>query len=119
MLDVEKIQQLYKSLPVEDKKIINEKLFKNSRQSMAYFNRQRNITFAKLEIIADFFGVTLDYLRKRDNIEENTSNSTKGTTNKTESTRLSAPNSAVDRLHLEKEIELLKQRLYLKHILKE
>lgn len=64
MLNLELIDDLYASLPKERQKELITKLFNKSKQSMGYFHRTKDITLAKLEVLADFFGMPLDYFRQ-------------------------------------------------------
>lgn len=38
-------------------------LFKRSKQTLSYFKRTKDITLSKLEVLADFFHMPLDYFR--------------------------------------------------------
>lgn len=62
-LNYEFIEGLYKSLDKSRQKLLVERLFKNSRQSIRYFQRNPNITLTKLEILSDFFGLPWDAFR--------------------------------------------------------
>lgn len=63
MLNTDYINELYAALTKSDKQKLRSKLFGDSKQSMAYFNRTKDITMSKLEVMADFFHVPLDALR--------------------------------------------------------
>lgn len=63
MLNVDLIDHLYSKLPKERQQQLVLQLFKKSRQSMAYFRRTKDISLSKLEILADFFQMPLDYFR--------------------------------------------------------
>lgn len=63
MLNVDLIDKLYSELPKEKQQQLVIQLFKKSRQSMAYFRRTKDISLSKLEILADFFKMPLDYFR--------------------------------------------------------
>lgn len=63
MLNVDLIDKLYSELPKERQQQLVLQLFKKSRQSMAYFRRTKDISLTKLEILADFFKMPLDYFR--------------------------------------------------------
>ena len=63
MLDVELIENLYNGLDKEQKERLMELVFKKSKQGITYFRRTNDITLSKLEIIADFFHMPLDYFR--------------------------------------------------------
>jgi hypothetical protein len=62
MLNQELIERLYQELPPKRQKELCVLLFKKSKQTMAYFQRN-NITLEKLETLADFYGMPLDYFR--------------------------------------------------------
>lgn len=62
MLNQELIEKLYNELPPRRQKELCVLLFKKSKQTMAYFQRN-NITLEKLETLADFYGMPLDYFR--------------------------------------------------------
>ena len=64
MLNLELLNNLYNGLPDEQKKQLIALLFKRSKQTMAYFARTKDISLSKLEIIADFFHMPLDYFRQ-------------------------------------------------------
>ena len=63
MLNIELVNNLYESLTPDKKEKLKLLLFKKSRQTMAYFRRTKDISLSKLEIIADFFHMPLDYFR--------------------------------------------------------
>ena len=64
MLNIELIENLYASLPKEQQQNLSSQLFKRSKQNMNYFRRTKDISMSKLEIIADFFHMPLDYFRQ-------------------------------------------------------
>ena len=64
MLNLEMIDNLYASLSKEQKQALIAQLFKKSKQTMSYFHRTKDISLSKLEIIADFFHMPLDYFRQ-------------------------------------------------------
>lgn len=64
MLNIELIENLYASLPKEQQQNLTSQLFKRSKQNMNYFRRTKDISMSKLEIIADFFHMPLDYFRQ-------------------------------------------------------
>ena len=53
---------------------MRQQLFKKSRQTMAYFRRSKDISLSKLEIIADFFHMPLDYFRLDRSFDSNSVN---------------------------------------------
>lgn len=82
MLNIDLIYRHYDSLTREKKEELLTKLFKNSRQTMAYFRRTKNVSLSKLEILADAFNKPIDYFRlnnpydedeiQKGNVQENT-----------------------------------------------
>lgn len=44
---------------------------KKSRQTMAYFKRSKDISLSMLEILADFYHMTLDYFRANGSFKAN------------------------------------------------
>ena len=46
------------------------KLFKNSRQTMAYFRRTKKVSLSKLEILTDAFNKPIDYFRLNNPYDE-------------------------------------------------
>ena len=46
------------------------KLFKNSRQTMAYFRRTKKVNLSKLEILTDAFNKPIDYFRLNNPYDE-------------------------------------------------
>lgn len=64
MLNLEMIDNLYASLSKEQQQALIAQLFKKSKQTMSYFHRTKDISLSKLETLADFFGMPLDYFRK-------------------------------------------------------
>lgn len=63
MINGKRIKELYNALDLEHKKEVSDIVFGNSRQSFNYFSNRRNITFRKVEMVADYFGVSMDSLR--------------------------------------------------------
>lgn len=63
MLNLDLIDALYKQLSKQQKQELISILFKKSRQSMSYFHRTKDISLSKLETMADFFHLPLDYFR--------------------------------------------------------
>lgn len=82
MLNIDLIYRHYDSLTKDKKEELLTKLFKNSRQTMAYFRRTKNVSLSKLEILADAFNKPIDYFRlnnpydedeiQKGNVQENT-----------------------------------------------
>lgn len=71
MLNVDLLDTLYNSLTPDKQKILLERLFKRSRQTMAYFRRTKDISMSKLEILADFYHMPLDYFRENSSFKAN------------------------------------------------
>ena len=63
MLNTQLVDQMYAELPKERQQELITLLFKNSKQTMNYFKRTKDISLSKLEILADFFHMPLDYFR--------------------------------------------------------
>ena len=64
MLNVDLIESLYNSLPSSRQKVLLSMLFNKSDQTMEYFRKRKDISFSKLEILADFFHKPLEYFRQ-------------------------------------------------------
>ena len=64
MLNVDLIDSLYNSLPSSRQKVLLSMLFNRSDQTMEYFRKRKDISFSKLEILADFFHKPLEYFRQ-------------------------------------------------------
>ena len=71
MLNIELINTLYNGLPKERQQELITLLFKKSKQTMAYFKRTKDISLSKLETLADFFGMPLDYFRTNSTFNAN------------------------------------------------
>lgn len=71
MLNIELINTLYDGLPKERQQELITLLFKKSKQTMAYFKRTKDISLSKLETLADFFGMPLDYFRANSTFKAN------------------------------------------------
>ena len=67
MLNVDLIESLYNSLPNSRQKALLSMLFNRSDQTMEYFRKRKDISFSKLEILADFFHKPLEYFRQDSN----------------------------------------------------
>lgn len=107
MLNTELVDTLYASLPKERQQELITLLFKNSKQTMNYFKRTKDISLSKLEILADFFHMPLDYFRANSSFSANNiygSNNNVG--NITLSGNLIAENDA-----LRKEVASLKKTI--------
>ena len=71
MLNTELVDTLYASLPKERQQELITLLFKNSKQTMNYFKRTKDISLSKLETLADFFHMPLDYFRANSSFSAN------------------------------------------------
>ena len=63
MLNLDLIDNLYAGLTKEQQQDLICLLFKKSKQTMSYFRRTKDISLSKLEVLADFFHMPLDYFR--------------------------------------------------------
>ena len=63
MLNLDLIDNLYAGLTKEQQQELIGLLFKKSKQTMSYFRRTKDISLSKLETLADFFHMPLDYFR--------------------------------------------------------
>ena len=71
MLNTELVDTLYAGLPKERQQELITLLFKNSKQTMNYFKRTKDISLSKLETLADFFHMPLDYFRAHSSFSAN------------------------------------------------
>lgn len=71
MLNIDLVYNLYEGLTPEKKEELLGLLFKKSRQTMAYFKRSKDISLSKLEILADFYSMPLDYFRTNSSFKAN------------------------------------------------
>lgn len=71
MLNIDLIDNLYATLSKEEQQQLNELLFKRSKQNMNYFRRTKDISLSKLEILADFFSMPLDFFRRGKSLTSN------------------------------------------------
>jgi len=71
MLNIDLVYNLYEGLTPERKEELLGLLFKKSRQTMAYFKRSKDISLSKLEILADFYHMPLDYFRTNSSFKTN------------------------------------------------
>lgn len=74
MLNIDLIDNLYAGLYKEQKDDLIIRLFKRSKQTMNYFRRTKDISMSKLEILADYFYMPLDYFRIESNFKFNNVN---------------------------------------------
>lgn len=71
MLNLDLIDNLYAGLTKEQQQNLISLLFKKSKQTMSYFRRTKDISLSKLEVLADFFHVPLDYFRVESSFKAN------------------------------------------------
>lgn len=71
MLNLELVQNLYDGLTAERKEELKKLLFGKSRQTMAYFARRKDISFSKIEILADFYQMPTDFFRSNGSCKSN------------------------------------------------
>lgn len=64
MLNIELIDNLFATINKERQQQLLELLFKRSKQNINYFRWTKDISLSKLEILADFFCMPLDFFRK-------------------------------------------------------
>lgn len=104
MLNTDLVDNLYATLTKEQQQNLITLLFKNSKQTMNYFKRTKDISMSKLEILADFFHLPLDYFRVG---KEFSSNNVSGNNNYVGNISLSN-NLLIENDALRKEVENLK-----------
>ena len=63
MLNIDLLENLYAGLDNDKKQELMTLVFKKSRQTFSYFRRTKDVSLSKVEIIADYFHMTLDYFR--------------------------------------------------------
>ena len=107
MLNIDLVDNLYASLSKEQQQSLCSLLFKNSKQTMNYFRRTKDISLSKLEILADFFHMPLDYFRLGNSFAANNVN---GNNNYIGNVSLSN-NLLIENDSLRKEVESLKETL--------
>ena len=71
MLNLDLIDNLYAGLTKEQQQNLISLLFKKSKQTMSYFRRTKDISLSKLEVLADFFHMPLDYFRVESSFKAN------------------------------------------------
>ena len=107
MLNIDLVDNLYAGLSKEQQQNLCSLLFKNSKQTMNYFRRTKDISMSKLEILADFFHMPLDYFRTGSSFVANNVN---GNNNYVGNVSLSN-NLLIENDSLRKEVESLKETL--------
>lgn len=114
MLNIELVYNLYGDLTLERKEELLGLLFKKLRQTIAYFKRSKDISFSKLEILADFYHMPLDYFRANSSfMANNVTGNNNYVGNVSVSTNLLVENEGLRKQvgSLEREIETLKSSL--------
>ena len=71
MLNTELLDNLYAGLTKEQQQNLITLLFKNSKQTMNYFKRTKDVGLSKLETLSDFFHMPIDYFRKGNSFSSN------------------------------------------------
>ena len=107
MLNIDLVDNLYASLSKEQQQTLCTQLFKNSKQTMNYFRRTKDISMSKLEILADFFHMPLDYFRMGNSFA---TNNVSGNNNYVGNVSL-RNNLLIENDSLRKEVESLKGTL--------
>jgi len=114
MLNIDLVYNLYEGLTPERKEELLGLLFKKSRQTMAYFKRSKDISLSKLEILADFYHMPLDYFRTNSSFKtNNVSGNNNYVGNVSTGTNLLIENESLRKQisSLEREIESLKETI--------
>ena len=114
MLNIDLVYNLYEGLTPEKKEELLGLLFKKSRQTMAYFKRSKDISLSKLEILADFYHMPLDYFRANSSFKtNNVTGNNNYVGNVSFSTNLLVENESLRKqvASLEREIDTLKSSL--------
>jgi len=107
MLNIDLIDTLYAGLTKEQKDDLIVRLFKRSRQTMNYFRRTKDISLSKLEILADYFHMPLDYFRMESSFKTTNVN---GSNNYVGNVSV-GNNLLIENDSLRKEIESLKREM--------
>ena len=104
MLNTELLDNLYAGLTKEQQQNLITLLFKNSKQTMNYFKRTKDVGLSKLETLSDFFHMPIDYFRLGNSFS---SNNVSGNNNYVGNVSLSN-NLLTENDALRKEVESLK-----------
>lgn len=107
MLDIDLLENLYAGLDNEKKQELIGLVFKKSRQTFAYFRRTKDVSLSKLEIIADYFHMPLDYFRKNSSFK---ANNVSGNNNYVGNVSIST-NLLIENQSLKNELAALKETL--------
>lgn len=107
MLNIDLLENLYAGLDNDKKQELMGLLFKRSRQSIAYFRRTKDVSLSKMEIIADYFHMPLDYFRTNSSFK---ANNVAGNNNYVGNVSIST-NLLIENESLKKELEAMKETL--------
>lgn len=107
MLNVDILESLYNSLDREKQQELLGLVFKKSRQTFSYFRRTKDVTLSKLEIIADYFHLPLDYFRTNSSFK---ANNVSGNNNYVGNVSIST-NLLIENEALRRELEAVKETL--------
>lgn len=105
MLNTDLVKSLFAGLDKAQQQELLELLFKKSKQNMNYFDRTKDISLSKLETLADYFHMPLDYFRQGNKFNSITFN---GNNNYVANVSLSS-NLLVENQSLMNQIELLRK----------
>ncbi len=101
MLNTELLDNLYAGLTKEQQQNLITLLFKNSKQTMNYFKRTKDVGLSKLETLSSFFHMPIDYFILGNSF---TSNNVSGNNNYVGNVSLSN-NLLIENQSLRKELE--------------
>ncbi len=104
MLNTDLLDNLYAGLTKEQQQSLITLLFKNSKQTMNYFKRTKDVGLSKLETLSDFFHMPIDYFRLGNSFS---SNNVSGNNNYVGNVSLSN-NLLIENQSLRKELENIK-----------
>ena len=107
MLNVDLLENLYAGLDNDKKQELMSLVFKKSRQTFAYFRRTKDVSLSKLEIIADYFHLPLDYFRINSAFK---ANNVAGNNNYVGNVSIST-NLLIENESLKRELEALKETI--------
>lgn len=107
MLNVDLLENLYAGLDNDKKQELMSLIFKKSRQTFAYFRRTKDVSLSKLEIIADYFHMPLDYFRINSAFK---ANNVAGNNNYVGNVSIST-NLLIENESLKRELEALKETI--------
>ena len=107
MLNVDLLENLYAGLDNDKKQELMSLFFKKSRHTFAYFRRTKDVSLSKLEIIADYFHMPLDYFRINSAFK---ANNVAGNNNYVGNVSIST-NLLIENESLKRELEALKETI--------